>query len=149
MAQDVKLLKGTDGIFDIPISGTEFESVSGVETAILVTVFTEARSDSDTIPDAFNRRGWVGNLLTLEEGYELGSLLWTLSQARLTQNTLNTASDTVKKALNWMIEDGIADTIEVDTVVVSNRTANINIDLFKDLNMVGRYTTVWNNTQEQ
>lgn len=148
MAQDVKILKDDDGIFDIP-TGTDYESVDGIETAIIATVFTEARADVGAVPDSFDRRGWVGNLLTLSDDYELGSKLWTYSQAKLTTNTLNSISDLVKKSLNWLIEDGIADTIEVSSSVAGTRGVAISIDLYKNRNSVGRYITVWDNTREQ
>lgn len=147
MAQDVKLEKGVDDIFDIPVENSDLATVDGVETAVFVSLFTDARAPAGTVKDAFRRRGWSGNILTLQDGFELGGLLWTLDQARLTQNTLNEGEDVVRISLQWVIDDGIADTVEVAMEQTGTRQGTITIELFKGIEVVGRYTTVWLSTQ--
>ena len=147
MAQDVKIDKGIDDVYDIPVENGDFVLVDGVETAIGVSLFTDARTDAANVSEAFKRRGFSGNLLTLAEGFELGGELWTLEQARLDQNTLNAAQDIVKRALQYMINDGIADTIDVVMTKTSERAGTIEITLFKGLDEVGRYITLWTSTQ--
>lgn len=147
MAQDVKIEQDANGIFDIPVVNADLATVNGVETAIGVSVYTDSRASSGTVKDAFRRRGWSGNALTLQEGFELGSLLWTLDQARLNQNTLNIGEDIVRRSLQYMINDGIADTIDVIMDQTGTRQGTITIVLFKGIEVVGRYTTVWLRTQ--
>lgn len=146
MAQDVKVLKNNEGIYDIPISGNDLSSIDGFETAIIVSLFTDARENSANVRDSFNRRGWVGNLLTLKDSFELGSVLWGLV-SRLDQNTLNRADNIVKKALKWMIDDSIADNIDITTTKLNERSAQIEIILYKNMNETSRYITLWNNTK--
>lgn len=148
MAQDVKIAKNDDGIYDIveTSDGKDFESVEGFETAIGTSIFTNARESEGNVPEAFRRDGWAGNLLTLKDNFELGSTLWALV-SRMVQDTFDRASDTTRICLQWMLDDGIADTIEVETTRVNERQARIQIDLFKNTNLVGRYTTLWTNTQ--
>jgi phage gp46-like protein len=149
MAQDVKLQKNDDGIYDIPLNsdGTDLDTIDGLETAITVSLFTFARANPGNVLDAFKRRGWVGNLLSLSEGYELGSELWVLEQARIDTGTMNKIKNFVQRALNWMITDGIADRIEVSAFQLGERGARVDIILRKNATEVGRYSTVWNNTQ--
>lgn len=149
MAQDVKIAKNDGGIYDfVPTAdGKDFESVEGFETAIGTSVFTEAREKEGNVPDAFRRGGWSGNILTLlDDNFELGSTLWALV-SRMIQDTFDLAADKTRICLQWMLDDGIADTINVQVTPVDNRTARIKIDLFKDLNKVGSYITLWSNTR--
>ena len=147
MPQDVKLEQGVNDIFDIPVINSDLATVDGVETAIGVSIYTDARAPSGIVKDAFRRRGWSGNALTSQENYELGSILWTLDQARLKQNTLNTGEDIVRRSLQYMIDDGIADTIDVIMEQTGTRQGTITVVLFKGIEVVGRYTTVWLRTQ--
>lgn len=147
MAQDVKIEQGVNDIFDIPVINSDLATVDGVETAIGVSLFTDSRAPSGIVKDAFRRRGWSGNALTFQEGFELGSILWILDQTRLNQNTLNTGEDIVRKSLQYMIGDGIADTIDVIMEQTGTSQGTITIVLFKGIEVVGRYTTVWLRTQ--
>ena len=148
MGQDVAIRKGPDGIYDIPVVNNDLEAIDGLETAIIVSLFTYARTDRNIVADAFRRRGFSGNLLTLNTNYQLGSELWTLEQSRLIQDTFNAGENIVRRALNFLIEDGIVDNIEVSMNKSNDREATIEILLFKDSNIVDRYTTVWRNTKE-
>jgi phage gp46-like protein len=149
MAQDVKLAKNDDGIFDIPLTadGKDIATVDGIETALMVSLYTNARTSGSKVPDSFNRQGWAGNLLTLKDGFELGSELWTLKQARLVQNTLNAGQDLVRRSLQWMIDDGVADVINVTMTSKTDRAGEIKILLYKDLDLIARYITIWTSTQ--
>lgn len=146
MAQDVKIAKNDDGIYDIVLDGADFASVDGLETAIGVSLFTDARESEGNVSDAFRRGGWSGNLLTLKDDFELGSTLWSLV-SRMVQNTFDLASDKTRIALQWILDDGIADSINIVTTQVDTRKAEIRIDLFKDINLVGSYITIWTNTR--
>ena len=150
MAQDIKLQKNDDGIYDIPFneSGNDLAEVQGIETSLIVSLFTNARASSGNVPESFRRRGWCGNILTKSENYELGSLLWTLNQSRLNRSTLNLSEDICKKALQFMVNDRIADTIEVVSEEISERACKITIILYRENNEVARYSTIWLATKQ-
>jgi len=149
MAQDIKLVKNEDGIYDIPLnaSGDDIDTVDGLETCIIVSLFTDARAGSGNVPNVLRRRGWCGNILTISENYELGSLLWLLEQARLNQLTLNMAEDKSRKALEHLITDGIADTITTSAEKVDEKSAKLTIILFKQSNEIARFATLWVSTK--
>jgi phage gp46-like protein len=146
MSQDVKLEKDADGVFDLVEEDGDIASVDGLETAIITSLFTDARTSSGEVPAAYSRRGFSGNLLRIDDDYELGSELWLLEQARLEQNTLNRAQDFAYKSLVWMITKGLAENIEVNVIIQGVRGAYIRIDLFKAKNLVARYITIWRST---
>ena len=144
--QDVKLVKNSNGIYDIPVSNGDFESVSGIETAVGLSLFSDSRVDPGNVPIAYRRRGFVGDLLTKSENYELGGQLWLSDQARLTERTRTEISDRAQKSLQHLIDDGIADEIQVITTE-KTKGIEVNIILFKDKTIIDRYTTLWNNTR--
>lgn len=146
MSQDVKLEKDADGVFDLVEENGDIASVDGLETAIITSLFTDARTSSGEVPAAYNRRGFSGNLLRIDDDYELGSELWLLDQARLDQNTLNRAQDFAYKSLLWMITKGLAENIEVNVIKQGTRGNYIEIKLFKAQNQVARYITLWQST---
>ena len=146
MSQDVKLEKDADGVFDLVEENGDIASVDGLETAIITSLFTDARTSSGEVPAAYNRRGFSGNLLRIDDDYELGSELWLLEQARLDRNTLNRAQDFAYKSLLWMITKGLAENIEVNVVKEGMRGTYIEIKLFKAQNQVARYITLWQST---
>ena len=71
-----------------------------------------------------------------------GSRLLTLRRAKRTQATLNKAADYVREALAWMIEDGVAQTVNVITEWQGERLA-IGITVFQPRGRVTRYDFAW------
>jgi phage gp46-like protein len=145
--QDVLLKYDTTlGVYDLQLDSADFASVDGMETAIVVSLFTDSRAPENLVPTAQRRRGWIGNILTVTQRRELGSILWTLDQARITQNTLNNARVYAQGCFNWMVDDGIARSVSVDVVQQNRSEIVINIE-FTDLdNKTERYTTLWRAT---
>ena len=112
---DLKLTQGTSGRFDFTISGGDLDGVEGFDTALQVSLLTDARAPADKVLRPEDRRGWVGNTV---ETRDLGSLLWLVEQRRLTQDTLNETVDYARKSLQWFIDDGIAENVEVSGGIV-------------------------------
>lgn len=86
-----------------------------LETAFLVSLFSDRRAEADQVPLAIQRRGWVGDLETPDD--PIGSWLWTLDQARITATTAARATDYVERSLRWLVDDGIALAVEADATV--------------------------------
>lgn len=114
---DIAFVQDSLNRFDValdPDTG-DLLGVEGLETALTLSVFAERRADASVVPQPEQRRGWWGNLVgpKSEEGFEIGSLIWTLEQARNTQEKLNKAEGFMRTGLNWLVEDGIAQTVSV------------------------------------
>ena len=112
---DLGLMEG-DFIFDEVIQDLEYDE--GLETAVIISLFTDRRANFDDIlPDSSNRdfRGWWGDLASpLIEGDQIGSRLWLLEREKTLKTVLVRAKQYAEEALQWMIEDRIATKIEVD-----------------------------------
>lgn len=143
--QDVLIRADSNGLYDLVVDGNVFASAGGFETAIPVSLFTDARAPSALVSEPQNRRGWIVNLLTSSTMRQLGSILWVLDQARVTRETLNTARLAAQDAFQWMLDDGIALSVFVD-VAQSRNGILISIDITDTSNVVNRYQTLWRAT---
>lgn len=146
MTQDVKLVRTSQGIFDLAISNNVLDTVDGLETAIIVSLGTDARAPASTVQTPSRRRGWVGNILTADSGRQLGSLLWTFKQARLTPAVLNDLGVAAENALSWMIEDGLAKSVQASVSKTDLRSVSVNILIVTPEGKELRYAFLWRQT---
>ncbi len=144
--QDVLIRANNDGLYDLVIEGNEFASAGGFETAIPVSLFTDARAPAALVAEPQNRRGWIGNLMTAATMRQLGSILWVLDQTRITQETLNIARLAAQDAFQWMIDDGIALGVLISLARSSQTGIIITIQITDTSNVVSRYQTLWRAT---
>lgn len=144
--QDVLIRANSDGLYDFVIDGNEFASAGGFETAIPVSLFTDARAPAALVAEPQNRRGWIGNLMTASTMRQLGSILWALDQTRITQETLNLARLEAQSAFQWMLDDGVALGVLVDMSRTASGAITITIRITDTSNVVSRYQTLWRAT---
>lgn len=131
---DVKSI-GND-LFDIAIAENgDLATTEGFDTALKMSLFEERRADRTEVVPAENRRGWWANSLFDEVAFEIGSKLWLLDQARLTQDTLNKAIDFVQQATNWLVEDDHLQEVRVSGVL-RPETIILTIQLLRDGSIV-------------
>jgi len=99
---------------DLVTTGTGLAHDTTLATAIIVSLFTDARArPDDVLPSGeSDRRGWVGDVLG-EDGDRIGSRLWLLRRAKQTEETRRRAIDYAREALAWIVKRGLARTIEV------------------------------------
>jgi len=120
MADDIRIsldpifLEG-DFVFDETIQ--DLESDGGLETAVIISLFTDRRAnEDDALPDSNNldRRGWWGDLTSNIENDQIGSRLWLLEREKTTPNVVIRAKQYVEESLQWLIDDGVAMKVEVE-----------------------------------
>lgn len=102
---------GTHG--DYRISGSDLASGNDLQTAVLISLFSDriALADDITPDGTADRRGWWAD----DAALPIGSRLWLLERAKLTTDTLQAARDYITEALQWLIDAGAVDRIEVLT----------------------------------
>jgi phage gp46-like protein len=111
---DVGLMEG-----DISFNTTkqDLEKDSGLETAVIISLFTDRRArDDDVLPDSNNpdRRGWWGDLGSpIVKGDQIGSRLWLLNREKTLESVLARAQEYAKEALQWLIDDEVAVKVDV------------------------------------
>lgn len=89
----------------------------GIETAVLISLFTWRRASTDYVPPAgspFRRFGWWGDTY---EPSDIGSRLWQLERVKKSDDVtlLVRAQDFCKEALQWLLDTGAAATVDVET----------------------------------
>lgn len=95
---------------DIALEGPQLVQDNGLLTAIIISLFTDYRAGrDDPLPDpGADRRGFWGDTLSRNAGFELGSKLWLLSRSKQLPSVLVTARDYADQALAWLREDQVA-----------------------------------------
>ena len=118
MADDVKITWDSDLMEgDLSIEDEDLESEDGLETAVIISLFTDRRArDDDELPDPNNldKRGWWGDLVAEVADDQIGSRLWLLNRAKTTPDVLVKAKEYAEEALQWLIDDQGAMKIEVE-----------------------------------
>jgi phage gp46-like protein len=145
---DVKLRRReSNSIYDINFIDGDFEQMQGLDTAILMSLTCERRANSSEVSLPQYRRGWVGNEINGFADFEYGSKLWLLEQARATQNTLNDAVTHAQNALQWLVDDGFADSIIAEGEYNDLIELILNITFVKNNNiLLNLKYNVWENT---
>lgn len=118
---DVKLIQRSDGVIDIDLDENgDLLTEEGFGTPIRMTVFGRRRATEDEVLTPEYRGGWIGNLFSSLPGFEAGSKLWLLRQARLNTETQNAARSYLDDAFQWFVEEGLAKEIEVATEIAND-----------------------------
>ena len=120
------------------IPGADLLTDDGLETAVIVSLFTDAPADpGDAIPDGTtNRRGWWGDMpvdAAAQTGTPdvTGSKLWLLDRAVLNTETLARAESYALAALAWMKRDGVAGKVTARATSPQRGWLTLAIDVFQ------------------
>ena len=103
----------TIGAGDLCVVGADLQDDDGLQTAILVSLFTDRRVREEELPPGANsRRGWWGDRLE-DDGDQIGSKLWLLRREKASTAVLARAEGYCREALAWMLTDGVATAVSV------------------------------------
>lgn len=135
------------GEFKYDIQIDEFGDIKSedqLDTAIIVSLFSDGRASPGEIPAPHLRRGWIGDLESVDN--PIGSKLWLLDQSRLTNKVTARASDFAQRALEWMIRDSLATRVTAGAFVDRFKMI-LRIDLRKPNSAAeSKSFTLWENT---
>jgi len=109
---------------DYALDGLGFAEDDGLETAVILSLFTDRRANADdAIPDGSkDRRGWWGDSFADVKGDLIGSRLWLLSREKQLASVLVRAQQYAEESLKWLVDDSVA---ESAVVVASNPRSGI------------------------
>lgn len=131
---DLNFEQDTEGIFDlvIDVDAKDLDTTDGLETAILVSLFSDRRAAADEVRDPLRRRGWIGNLIAEVPNDNFGSGLWLYEQKRLTGDVLAGLRTEAEQALDWMVDEGLATSTAAKVVAApERRQVYLSVDLFE------------------
>lgn len=115
-----------DWVFGIGDLGT----ASSIESAVYVSLFTDRIASPDFKPTdgTADRRGWWGDTY---QRSPVGSRLWQLDRAKKSDATKLRlqATDYCKEALQWLIDDGVVERVEVKVQWIAADALGIEITI--------------------
>jgi phage gp46-like protein len=127
-----------------------------LDTSVLVSLLTDRVADpGDTLPfGTTDRRGWWADTAFLQQQGDnppdlIGSKLWLRVNGLLTQANLNQMGQDVLQSLQWMIEDGVAQSVTCQPVQTGVGSAALPIVITRSVNgqpVTTAYDVVWNAT---
>jgi len=146
MIQDFKAEQLTDSTFDIVIDEDNkiYDFVEGFETAINFQLFVDKRTGKQDVNRPRDRQGWMADIITKQEGYEVGSLIYLKNQSRNTQIDKNELAGFAKNALEYLVKINAAKTI---TAQVNGDNIDGIIEI--DNNNIQQYSSLWRNTETE
>lgn len=137
-------LKYADGAIDLVFAGDDVALDQGLETAVLVSLFTDRWVPTEELPAGVtDQRGWWGDLLSEIRGDEIGSKLWLLEREKQSNEVLERAREYSEEALQWLIDDGIATSVVVATEFTKAGMIGIEVNIQKPSGESGRYRFAW------
>lgn len=149
--QDIDVtVNSITGLRDLSIgSDGDLQSVDDFSTSVDLSILTNRRANSSEVPQAINRRGWIGDLTPRVQGRKVGSKAWLFEQARRDIDTINGVRDAVQEALQWVIEEGQADRVTIDAVASGTSGVLVTVEFLVGNNLVKRYFSLWDRTEER
>lgn len=134
----------TGYVADIEIGSNGIETDDGLETACLISIFTDQRATDEDLPEPdMPKRGWWGDMFAEKEGDQIGSKLWLYEREKQTLENLSKIEDTCKNSLQWFVEDGIAKSVEVSASYPQAGFTLIEIKITKPDGEVYAFKTLW------
>lgn len=137
-------------ICDLALERGQLATDDGLRTAVLVSLFTDARArDDDPLPQrGEDRRGWWGDALATIDGDAIGSRLWLLDREKITGQTVIRAREYAREALAWLITDRVVASIDIEVEAIRPETLAIAVTITRPTGPDRqRFDFVWNATQ--
>ena len=140
-------LQWSDGQIDAIILDGDIAADTGMRTAMLLSLFCDARAEDDDVLPAGDgdRRGWWADEFSDVPDDKLGSRLWlVLDRGKRTPDIVPRLDERVRECLQWMIDDRIVDRFTVD---IQTRTDGVSFSVTahrpgrEDLSV--RFAHVW------
>ncbi len=149
--QDIDVVfDSSTGLRDIAVgSDGDLQSVDDFSTSLDLSILTDRRADSSEVPQSSERRGWIGDLTPKTFGRIVGSKVWLFEQSRRNSDTINGIRDAVQESLQWLIEEGQVDRVEVAAEALNVSGVRVTVVFFIGNDLIKRYFNLWNQTEER
>ncbi len=144
---DLRFVNDTEtNQFDLNIVNWDLEMDDGLETAILISLFSDTRVESEELSAGDSElRGFWGDAVDNPDQINTGSKLWLLERSKITDETLESARQYCIDALQWLLDDGVAGSLEVEVTRLDNFSIGIEIQISRPTgeNLNFKYDYVW------
>lgn len=140
---DIRVVWSNDlTIGDWSLAEGDLETGQDLETACLVSLFSDVLATPDFTPTdgTTDRRGWWADYYL---STPTGSHLWQLERAKKTRDTLGLAQRWAQDSLQWLIDDGVAAALLVNTMWITPTMLGIAIAITKPDGTETRFMYGW------
>lgn len=112
---------------DFALDANDLEIDEGLQTAVFLSLFCDRRAErGDVLPfGETSRRGWWADGL-LVDGDRIGSRLWLLDREKNTPDVLPRAELYAREALQWFVDDKIAERVDVSVEFITDGSGRVN-----------------------
>ncbi len=136
-----------NGAADFSLTDNDLTADETLESAIMLSLFVDRRADDgDVLPySETDRRGWWADAVPSVEGDKIGSKLWLLQRSKQTADTLARAAQYAREALQWLIEDGVAERVDVESEIVAHGIMGLKVTVTRPTvdSVTYRYQYTW------
>lgn len=141
----LRLSNGGEGL-DLAVVNNDLATDDGLQTAIFLSLFCNARADDDDeLPAGItDRGGWWGDRIETDATDSTGSTLWLFAREKLTEQTASRIREACATALKWLTGDGVAQSVDVQTEIAAGGLLKIQIDVTKPNIAPVRFTYNYN-----
>jgi len=141
---DLALKYNIETGFDIQFNESDFGIDNGLETYVIVAIFSDRRISTSELPDqeSFKRGYWADQFSEIEND-KIGSKIWTLLREKKTNNARKKWEDAILESLQIMIDDKIAKDIIVSSEYDIENRLNIFIKIIKPDNDEISFQLFW------
>ena len=105
------------GGLDISLAGADLRGEDTLATAVMMSLLCDRLAQPSEVPAGTDRRGWWADAYADEPGDLTGSRLWLLEREKQLPETVQRARRYVQEALQWMVQDGLAKSVDVSAFV--------------------------------
>jgi phage gp46-like protein len=130
---------------DWSLSGKDLASGDGLQTAVVISLFSDRLATVDDGVPGDDLRGWWGDAYPDKPGDLLGSRLWLLSREKQVTAALRHAEAYAKEALQWLVADGVARSVVVTAEIVGSGILGLTITINRSVDppVKYRFETFW------
>jgi phage gp46-like protein len=124
---------GFDKGADWAIGTLGLEEDDGLETAVILSLFTDRRAEPDDVLPfgETDRRGHWSDAYPAVPGDRMGSRLWLLSREKQLPQVVVKAREYLREALEWMEEDGVASRVDCDAFILRDGVLGMKVAIYR------------------
>jgi phage gp46-like protein len=118
---------------DIGVASNDLVRDDGLKTAVELSLFTDRQAETgDALPSGeTDRRGWWADGVPVVAGDRIGSRLWLLAREKQTGAVRERLEKFAKEALQWLVEDKVAERVEVTAEFPSPGMYVLEVEVFR------------------
>lgn len=141
---------------DVRIYKGDLAKDQDLQTAILLSLFTNRRAEPSDKVIGDNLQGWWGSKYVnaiagnQQSSPRLGSRLWLLKGQKVTRDTLNFARLYANESLKWLIDDDVIESALVDASALKAGGILLDIQIVKpdQAQLTFSYGYVWSQIEQ-